>query len=232
MVSTSMPYGPSGAFSDPAGGQRRAARRYHATRTTGTAPAVPPAPDPREEHQVRLTAQRLLSTHLRPDAEHHWADISLDLTGATLTDFVLTGCHLHNADFTNTVFTGFAGFQEAAFSGDTRFSRTTFSGDAQFRGVTFGDFTWFTGAVSSGHAGFGDGPFSGVAAFAYAAFSYDAGFGGAAFSGDARFGGGTTSSRGTHRQRSNRYTVRVPGVCPWLRTPTTAAVEPGAWPRW
>ncbi|TDE35462.1 hypothetical protein E1289_07670 [Actinomadura sp. 6K520] len=68
--------------------------------------------DPREEHQVRLTAQRLLHTHLRRDAGHHWADIDLDLTGATLTSLDLTRCTVHGADFSRATFSGIARFNE------------------------------------------------------------------------------------------------------------------------
>lgn len=71
---------------------RRTAARYRAARDNRPAPLEPaaPGPGPREKHQVRLTPQRLLTTHVQPTAEHHWAGISLDLTGATLTDFTLT----------------------------------------------------------------------------------------------------------------------------------------------
>ncbi|MEU5867118.1 hypothetical protein ABZ815_38505 [Nonomuraea sp. NPDC047529] len=64
--------------------------------------------DPQEERQVRLTAQRILTAHLRydnssaprrrwssrrPDRNpRHWPDIRLDLTGAVLIDFDLSTC--------------------------------------------------------------------------------------------------------------------------------------------
>lgn len=52
---------------------------------------IPAGPDPHEERQVRLTAQRILATHLRPGAPAgggpvFWQAITLDLTGATLAE--------------------------------------------------------------------------------------------------------------------------------------------------
>ncbi|SCF21072.1 Pentapeptide repeat-containing protein, partial [Micromonospora haikouensis] len=75
------------------------------------------AVDLREERQVRLAAQRILARHLRPatpEGEPHplyWgAAVTLDLTEAVLIDVDLTGCHLHNATFTKTHFSGEARF--------------------------------------------------------------------------------------------------------------------------
>ena len=74
-----------------------------------------------QERQVRLTAQRILSEHLRqPDEEQtpegaspsrFWHGIRLDLTGATLIDFTLDNCIVIEA-----------GFEEASFSGDAWFT--------------------------------------------------------------------------------------------------------------
>jgi hypothetical protein len=56
-----------------------------------------------QEREVRLTAQRLLTTHLRPGNDKNnpvatfWADIDLDLTGAVLVDFTLAGCTVCSA---------------------------------------------------------------------------------------------------------------------------------------
>lgn len=109
---------------------RRNAARYRAARDNRPAPIepTPHSPDPREEHQVRLTAQRLLTTHLQPTAQHHWSGISLDLTGATLTDFTLTNCTVHHADFSHTTFSGLAVFDAAIFSGPAVFRAATAPG--------------------------------------------------------------------------------------------------------
>ncbi|TYB47786.1 pentapeptide repeat-containing protein [Actinomadura chibensis] len=164
---------------------RRNAARYRAARDNRPAP-LEPAPhgaDPHEERQVRLTAERLLATHLRPDAEHHWNGVSLDLTGATLTDLDLALCAVQRADFSN-----------ATFSGDAEFGYATFSGNAEFRGATFSGDAWFDHATFSGNAEFGQATFSGIAGFGRTTFSRHAGFDQATFSSNASFGGAPFSS--------------------------------------
>ncbi|MFJ8833813.1 pentapeptide repeat-containing protein [Micromonospora aurantiaca] len=153
-----------------------------------------PAVDPREERQVRLAAQRILARHLRPTTPEggpnplHWGPkVTLDLTEAVLIDLDLGGCHLHNATFTKTHFSGVAGFGGATFSGVAGFGGATFSGDAGFGGATFSGDARFGEVTFSGVAGFGEVTFSGVAGFGEVTFSGVARFGGATFSGDARF---------------------------------------------
>ena len=85
--------------------------------------------NPHEERQVRLTAQRILTVHLRyqppsprrwwqrhsPDRNvRHWPDIHLHLTGATLIDLDLRGCRITDGGFDGATFIGDAGFAEAA----------------------------------------------------------------------------------------------------------------------
>ncbi|WP_203596131.1 hypothetical protein [Actinomadura bangladeshensis] len=78
-----MPYLPL-ALLDPADARRQATRRYQAARTGSTLPSgAAIGSDPHEERQVRRTAQRILWTHLQSTTAAHWADIVLDLTGAT-----------------------------------------------------------------------------------------------------------------------------------------------------
>jgi Pentapeptide repeats (9 copies) len=159
---------------------RRSATRYRAARDLRPAPTESGTggPDPLEEHQVRLTAQRLLSTHLQPTAQHHWADISLDLTGATIADFTLNNCIVHHADFSQATFSGDAWFDKVTFCGNAWFGEATFCGNAGFAEATF-----------SGNAWFGEATFSGDAAFDGATFSGHAGFSGTMFFGAAEFGG-------------------------------------------
>src|SRR5690606_17312252 len=81
-----------------------------------------------EELQVRLTAQRLLETHLRAPAgfeEPHtyWRGpdgqrMNLDLTGATLVGFRLPNCQLGTADFNRAQFHGHADLIGAQFQGN------------------------------------------------------------------------------------------------------------------
>jgi len=150
-----------------------------------------------QEIQVRLTAQRILSGHLRqegarqPPAEialsRLWRDISLDLTGATLIDFNLVGCFIGDARFDTAIFSGDAAFDAATFGGDARFGGATFSGGASFDAATFGGNARFDRASFSGDARFAKATFSRIARFDEATFGGDAGFGEATFSDAARF---------------------------------------------
>lgn len=71
----------------------------------------------RQELQVRLTAQRLLATHLRRDVrELFWADTALDLIGAHLYEFDLTYCRIKSAQFDGARFSGTANLGGAQFS--------------------------------------------------------------------------------------------------------------------
>ncbi|MEV1005518.1 pentapeptide repeat-containing protein [Nonomuraea sp. NPDC050202] len=155
--------------------------------------------DPQEEHEVRLTAQRIVTAHLRYDdspaprrwwpAGHidpnprHWPDIRLDLTGAVLIDFSLSACRVGNVDF-----------QDAAFSGDATFGGVFFSRDARFDGASFSGLAVFDEAVFCGCAGFRAATFSSNTRFRKVAFSGDTEFGGAVFSSGALFDKATFAS--------------------------------------
>ena len=163
----------------------------------------------RRERHVRLTAQRILTEHLRngrtkdqrstdSSNSRFWNNIHLDLTGATLIDFnlvdgVMTGANFRraafsgNATFRGATFGGNAQFGGAAFSRDASFSGATFSRDARFSGAAFSGDALFGGAAFSGDAGFPEAAFSGDALFGGATFGRSAGFRRAAFGGDAEF---------------------------------------------
>jgi hypothetical protein len=65
----------------------------------------------RQELQVRLTAQRMLAAHLRPNVEDtFWSDTDLDLTEAYLHRFNLDRCHIRNAQFGGAQFSGIGWF--------------------------------------------------------------------------------------------------------------------------
>ncbi len=80
--------------------------------------------DPEGERQVRLTAQTILTGHLRdtrtpdqretrrPASARFWEDMHIDLTGATLMNFDFYRCHAIQARFVGATFTGDAGFDE------------------------------------------------------------------------------------------------------------------------
>jgi hypothetical protein len=149
------------------------------------------ADDRRQEPQVRLTAQRILTAHLQPEPKgrrekpsnpKYWPHIDLDLTGATLLDFRLDRCRLRNGTFTNAQFTGDAVFIEAiftenalfhgvTFSGNTRFEKATFTGDAAFEEATFTGDAWFYRATFTMPASFEEATFIGNASFNEATFT-------------------------------------------------------------
>jgi uncharacterized protein YjbI with pentapeptide repeats len=179
------------------------------TRTSIAASSTPvefPSPEPslvtesrnpRQELQVRLTAQRILKNHLRApvgkdlaelfrlQAERDltfWPDIDLDLTGAHLVDWDLSQCRVRSLTANNAVFSGDAWFDEATFSGKVGFEQATFSGDVWFEQATFSGRTGFEQATFSGEARFREATFSEVARFEQATFSGLVGFGEATFS--------------------------------------------------
>ena len=171
-----------------------------------------------QEKQVRLTAQRILSDHLRdPNRSeyqashvHFWSDVRLDLTGATLIDFDFNACMVKEARFAGATFDGGAEFNEATFHRDACFSGATFTGGAEFMQVAFnGDAVFenvnfndgaafgsasfnkadFLGAIFDRNAGFDAATFHSYANFAAVAFIGHAEFLQATFHGYADFGG-------------------------------------------
>ncbi|MEV6518541.1 pentapeptide repeat-containing protein [Micromonospora chalcea] len=157
--------------------------------------------DPREERQVRLAAQRILARHLRPTTPEGQPDplywdtkVTLDLTEAVLIDLDFSRCHLHNATFTKTHFTGTTRFGKATFGGAAWFDGATFGGAAWFDGATFGGAAWFDEATFSGDARFDEATFSGDAWFRKATLNGQAWYLGATFNGVSRFVGATVGS--------------------------------------
>ncbi|MFI6031844.1 pentapeptide repeat-containing protein [Amycolatopsis magusensis] len=162
---------------------RVAATTAAARRTSLHPPTPPPTPeDLRQEREVRLTAQRILSRHLHPGnrprrpVHTFWPDIDLDLTDATLIDLDLSGCHI-----------GTARFAGARFTGDARFGEATFNGVAWFERATFTKLARFVGARFTGAARFAEATFNGDARFIEATFNEITRFAGARFTGDTRF---------------------------------------------
>ncbi|MBW0010615.1 MAG: pentapeptide repeat-containing protein [Pseudonocardiales bacterium] len=168
----------------------------------------------RQEQQVRMTAQNILSRNLRVTAQRHrrrwhrtpppaapaWPGIRLDLTGALLLKFSLAGCQLGNADFGGAQFTDTAYFEDAQFTDTAEFAGAQFTdtayfvgaqftGTADFEGAQFTDTANFRGAQFTGPANFGGAQFTGTANFEGAQFTDTANFGGAQFTGPAHFVG-------------------------------------------
>jgi hypothetical protein len=147
----------------------------------------------KEELQVRLTAQRILTEHLRrepgigengngPVPDTFWADINLvDLSGAYLVNFDLSGCLVDTMECNDAIFSGESLFRglvcDLAF-----FQRATFHGHADFRGAVFINSAWFSYSKFAADVWFNADEF-----FPGARFGRHAGFREVTFSGEARF---------------------------------------------
>jgi uncharacterized protein YjbI with pentapeptide repeats len=173
-----------------------------------------------EEREVRLAAQRILEDHLRPEIQQtegrsmsarrgtveqrFWPHMDIDLTAATLIDFSLKNCRVHNARFSQAQFIGDARFDRAKFSGDAGFELAQFSGDAGFELAQFsrdaqfvdtrfvGDAEFSRAIFSGGRTYFFGARFGRKAWFCWAQFGLrhnfsEAHFSLAQFDGDARF---------------------------------------------
>jgi hypothetical protein len=146
-----------------------------------------------QEREVRLTAQRILATHLHPGPDTNqpvttfWPNTSLDLTGATLIDFDLGYCHLHTARFSGAWFVGPTCFGEAQFAGDAEFSEAQFGEDVLFIATKFARYAGFSGTRFAGDAVFRTSTFAGSAGFADVQFAGGVGFDEAQFAEQAWF---------------------------------------------
>ena len=163
--------------------------------------------DPRQEREVRLTAQKVVTSHLIPgdgigEARPFWPDIDINLAGATLIDWRFAGRLVRNAQFKRATFSGDAGFEGATFAGNAGFESVLFTGGAQFDGTDFrrgarfgrsefGGFASLREAVFAGRAEFGEAVFTGEVWFEDATFAGHAQFGDAVFRGDAWFDSAT-----------------------------------------
>lgn len=167
----------------------------------------PPQAEPRQEREVRLTAQRVIAAHLHPGpdpdnpVDTFWRDMDLDLTGATLVNFDLSGCHLRtatfkavtfvdDAEFLGTRFGGDAWFASTVFTGKTWFQGATFAGYAEFRSAEFTGASWFNSAVFADAADFNSVTFANVW-FRSVTFTGHADFRSATFGGTANFDSAT-----------------------------------------
>ncbi|MGM1064197.1 pentapeptide repeat-containing protein [Saccharothrix sp. Mg75] len=150
-----------------------------------------------QEREVRLTAQRILTTHVNPDSDTDqptmtfWANTDFDLTAAVLIDWDTRKCLLRNATFRGATFTGDATFSEATFTGNAAFDEATFTGNTRFDEATFTGDAAFSEATFTWNTSFIKATFTGDAFFDEVTFTEDAWFGGVTFTGDASFTGAT-----------------------------------------
>jgi len=122
--------------------------------------------DPRQELEVRLTAQKVISSHLVPaDPQTFWPDVDLNLAGAVLIDWRFAGRLVRNAQFKGATFSGDTGFGSATFAGEVWFEDARFSGPAQFGDAVFRDGARFDGATFDGDVRFEKTTFVGDAQF-------------------------------------------------------------------
>jgi len=120
---------------------------------------------PLQELQVRLTAQRILSEHLRVKQHNtYWGKLDLDLTGARLYNFRLTDTHIGSALFLNTTFVGMLWWSDTTFDGEASFDGAAMN-TVSFADVTFNANTSFREVAIKGNAEFYTTRFCGTCTF-------------------------------------------------------------------
>ncbi|MDX8036320.1 pentapeptide repeat-containing protein [Lentzea sp. BCCO 10_0856] len=146
-----------------------------------------------QEREVRLTAQRILTTHLDPgdDADHpsttFWSDADLDLTAAVLIDWDMNRGRPHNAIFRDAVFIGDTRFTNASITGRASFVDATFAAGARFENAKFAETARFDNSKFTWIARFDDVAFAKMACFGRATFTEGSFFERASFSDYALF---------------------------------------------
>lgn len=135
-----------------------------------------------DDGPVRTSAQRILVAHLRPGGPGFWAGLSLDLTGAALTDLDLSGCRID----------GRLTLDRSAFFGQAKLRGLIVGGELSLRGAVFHEHAWLDradlhgpvtcdGAIFRADAWFGSATFGGRVSFAAVDFGGHAWFGGCRF---------------------------------------------------
>jgi hypothetical protein len=144
--------------------------------------------DSREDHlaqqgRVRQAVGEVLAAHLRPDAPDHrfWPDTDVDLAGASLLGFDLSGCRVRMAGFRSATFVGKALFGGTKFTDAAGFASVKFTAEADFTATTFGGRADFTAASFRGDAVFTSARFDGGLKFDGAVFLTRSHFGLARF---------------------------------------------------
>ncbi len=137
-----------------------------------------------QERRVRRAAQSVLAAHLRPGAPDgkYWPETEIDLSGASLLDFDLSGCRVRSASFADATFVGDARFGRLECTGDASFEAARFSGSADFSQVSFGGSATFDSAAFTGIAHFTSAKFAGEPRFRSVTFAERAKFGDSVFS--------------------------------------------------
>ncbi|WP_181065281.1 pentapeptide repeat-containing protein [Nocardia nova] len=167
----------------------------------------------RNDREVRATIARVISAHLRPEAECSWSTNNFDFTRAHFEDADFSGATFSgDVRFHMAVFSGTAWFNEALFSGDDLFDGAEFGGDAYFQRATFSGDVLFRHVIFSGDVRFDSAAFSDTAWFNHAMFCGTTMFTGAVFGGDAYFQRATFSGTTWFNSATFSGDVRFDGV--------------------
>src|SRR5258706_2662622 len=133
---------------------------------------------PGTDGPVRLAAVQILARRLHPARREFWPGMSLDLTGAVLTELDLSDCRVD----------GRLRLDGALLSGQTRLRGLVVGGKATFRGARWAEHAWLERTVFHGPVSFDGATFCGDAWFGEAAFDGWTSFAGTDFGGQAWFG--------------------------------------------
>jgi hypothetical protein len=187
-----------------------------------------------DDGPVRQAAVAILARHLRRTDPSFWAGVDLDLTGATLTDFDLTGCQVDGdlrldhasllgpAKLRGVTVGGSLGLrgarlhehawlERATFGGACHFEGTTFQADAWFGGTMFAGRAVFAGTEFGGHAWFGGCTFRSPVQFDHAVFRRSAGFRGVVAHAAVSLTGTTFLGTARVSRRGAGWSVLAPG---------------------
>jgi hypothetical protein len=183
---------------------------------------------------TRHVAMTLLTARLHPARPEFWPGMSLDLSGAVLTDLDLHGCRIDGylrldecvfvgaarlrglivggtASLRGARFTDHAWLERSIFHGQVFFDGATFLGDAWFGTTLFGSWASFAGTDFGGHAWFGSASFGGPTDFAHATFHRSAGFRGAVAHGPVSLHSTTFHGPARVSRRGEVWNITAPG---------------------
>ncbi|WP_372670661.1 hypothetical protein [Amycolatopsis kentuckyensis] len=175
-----------------------------------------------QQGRVRQAVGEVLAAHLRPDAPDHrfWPDLDLDLAGASLLGFDLSGCRVRSAGFHSATFVGPARFAAATFTDAAGFASATFTAEADFTGTAFG-----------GHTDFAAASFRGDAVFESASFAHGPEFADAVFLTRSRFDSAVFTSGSVSFEdlpdEPKRQLTALPTHVPYAAVPSAEALPIG-----
>ncbi|MFC7550718.1 pentapeptide repeat-containing protein [Plantactinospora sp. GCM10030261] len=179
---------------------RNMAKSSHNVASDAEVPEPTEQPARREELQVRLTAQRLLADHLRvakgngPEPATYWRGpagerMHLDLVGAVLVDFDLSGCASEVSVLHEAQFHGYANLHKAQFHGYANLHKAQFHGYANLHKAQFHESAYLDMVQFYGSADLRGAQFYGRAVLFMAQFHLGADLRGAQFHESASLGG-------------------------------------------